>query len=45
MALDMSQDEDGERPDLDAARGLLPAIAVGAALWALAFAAAVYLWR
>lgn len=41
----MSQHEDGDRPDLDTARGLLPAITVGAALWALAFAIAAYFWH
>jgi len=31
---------DAEAADLDAARGLLPAVVVGAALWAIAFAIA-----
>lgn len=31
---------DAEAADLDAARGLLPAVVIGAALWALAFAIA-----
>lgn len=30
--------------DLDAARGLVPAIVVGAAFWAIFFAVAVLLW-
>lgn len=37
-------DEDGDAPDLHAARGLLPAILIGSALWALAFVAAIMLW-
>jgi len=37
-------DEDGDVPDLHAARGLLPAILIGSALWALAFVAALMLW-
>lgn len=37
-------DEDSDAPDLNTARGLLPAILIGSALWALAFAAAIMLW-
>lgn len=37
-------DEDSDAPDLHAARGLLPAILIGSALWALAFIAAIMLW-
>ena len=37
-------DEDSDAPDLHAARGLLPAILIGSALWALAFVAAIMLW-
>ncbi len=36
--------KDGDAPDLDAARGLVPAIVVGAALWVIVFAIAVLLW-
>ena len=34
----------GEAPDLDTARGLVPAIVVGAALWVIVIAIAVLLW-
>jgi hypothetical protein len=37
-------DEDGDTPDLHAARGLMPAILIGTALWALAFVTVVMLW-
>jgi hypothetical protein len=37
-------DEDSDAPDLHVARGLLPAILIGSALWALAFVAAIMLW-
>jgi hypothetical protein len=40
-----TESEDGDEPDLDAARGLVPAILLGVALWALAFAIAAYYWR
>jgi hypothetical protein len=40
----MKKTEDGDTPDLDAARGLVPAIVIGAAVWAIAFAIAVLLW-
>jgi len=36
-------DEEVESADLDAARGLVPAIVVGAAVWATVFALAVML--
>lgn len=36
--------EGEDSPDLDAARGLVPAIVVGAAVWAIAFAIAALLW-
>jgi hypothetical protein len=37
-------DADSDAPDLHAARGLLPAILIGSALWALAFVAVIMLW-
>jgi hypothetical protein len=37
-------DEDRETADLDAVRGLIPAIVAGAAVWAIAFAVAVLIW-
>lgn len=37
-------DEDGDVPDLHAARGVLPAILIGAALWAVLIAAVALLW-
>jgi hypothetical protein len=40
----MKKTEDGDSPDLDAARGLVPAIVIGAAVWAIVFAIAVLLW-
>jgi hypothetical protein len=40
----MDEHRKGHSPDLDAARGLLPAIAVGAAVWAIIFAVAALLW-
>lgn len=40
----MKKTEDGDTPDLDAARGLVPAIVIGAAVWAIVFAIAVLLW-
>jgi hypothetical protein len=36
--------KDGEAPDLDAARGLVPAIVVGTALWVIVVAVAVLIW-
>jgi hypothetical protein len=41
---DMDEHQKGDSPDLDAARGLLPAIVVGAAVWAIVFAIAALLW-
>jgi hypothetical protein len=40
----MDEHRKGHSPDLDAARGLLPAIVVGAAVWAIIFAIAALLW-
>jgi hypothetical protein len=40
----MDEHQKGDSPDLDAARGLLPAIVVGAAVWAIVFAIAALLW-
>jgi hypothetical protein len=40
----MNDDDDRDLRDLDAVRGLLPAIVIGAAVWAIAFAIAVLLW-
>lgn len=40
----MNEDQKDETPDLDAARGLVPAIVVGAAVWAIVFAIAALLW-
>ena len=40
----MKKTENGDTPDLDAARGLVPAIVIGAAVWAIVFAIAVLLW-
>jgi hypothetical protein len=40
----MEDDQHGHAHDLDAARGLVPAILVGAAVWAILFAVAVLLW-
>jgi len=37
-------EEDGDVPDLHAARGLVPAILLGAALWGVAFLIVVLLW-
>jgi hypothetical protein len=37
-------DEDGDVSDLHAARGVIPAIVIGAALWAAVIAAVVLLW-
>ena len=34
----------GEAPDLDAARGLVPAVVVGTALWVIVVAIAVLIW-
>jgi len=42
--LEMKNPEDGDSPDLDTARGLVPAILVGAVIWAIAFAIAVLIW-
>lgn len=36
--------KDGDAPDLDAARGLVPAIVVGTALWVIVVAIAVLIW-
>jgi hypothetical protein len=44
VAVDMDEHRKGHSPDLDAARGLLPAIVVGAAVWAIIFAIAALLW-
>ena len=41
-AMQSKKDEEGE--DLDAVRGLVPAIVVGSAVWAIVFAIAVMLW-
>jgi len=40
----MEDDQQGQAHDLDAARGLVPAIVAGAAVWAILFAVAVLLW-
>jgi hypothetical protein len=40
----MDEHRKGHSPDLDAARGLLPAIVMGAAVWAIIFAIAMLLW-
>lgn len=40
----MSSEDSGDAPDLDTARGLVPAILVGAVIWAIAFALAVLIW-
>jgi hypothetical protein len=40
----MDDDQHGHAHDLDAARGLVPAIVAGAAVWALLFALAVLIW-
>ena len=40
----MMNDEDGDTPDLDTARGLVPAIMLGAAFWAIAIVVAIMLW-
>jgi hypothetical protein len=40
----MMNEEDGDVPDLHAARGLLPAIMLGAALWAIAVGVVLLLW-
>jgi hypothetical protein len=40
----MDEYRKGDSPDLDAARGLLPAIVVGAAVWAIVFSIAALLW-
>jgi len=40
----MTDEENGDAPDLDAARGLIPAIVIGAAVWAIAFAIIVLIW-
>ena len=37
-------DEDGDVPDLHAARGLVPAILIGAVLWAAVIVAVALLW-
>jgi len=37
-------EEDGDTPDLHAARGLIPAILLGAAIWTVAVLLAVFLW-
>ena len=37
-------DEDGDVPDLHAARGVIPAILIGAALWAAVIVAIALLW-
>ncbi|MBS1133868.1 MAG: hypothetical protein H6R02_1009 [Burkholderiaceae bacterium] len=37
-------EEDGDVPDLNAARGVVPGIMLGAALWAIAFGVAILLW-
>jgi len=42
--LDTKTPEDGDSPDLDTARGLIPAILVGSVIWAIAFAIAVLIW-
>lgn len=44
MAVEMDEHQQGDSPDLDTARGLLPAIVVGAAVWAIVFAIAALLW-
>jgi hypothetical protein len=40
----MDEKQLGPAHDLDAARGLVPAIVVGAAVWAILFAVAVHFW-
>ncbi len=42
--MDMNEHRKDDSPDLDAARGLVPAIVVGAAVWAIVFAIAALLW-
>lgn len=42
--VELKDPEDGDSPDLDTARGLVPAILVGAVIWAIAFAIAVLIW-
>jgi hypothetical protein len=37
-------ENDGDAPDLDAARGLVPAVLLGAALWAIAVRVVTLLW-
>jgi hypothetical protein len=37
-------DEDGDVPDLHAARGVIPAILIGAVLWAAVIVAVALLW-
>jgi len=37
-SMQTQKDNAAEATDLDAARGLLPAVVIGAALWAIAFA-------
>lgn len=40
----MEDDQQGTVHDLDAARGLVPAIVVGAAVWAILVSIAMLLW-
>jgi hypothetical protein len=40
----MEEDQQGHAHDLDTARGLVPAIVLGAAVWAILFALGVLLW-
>lgn len=44
VAMEDDQQHGHHVHDLDAVRGLVPAIAVGAAVWAILFAVAVLLW-
>jgi len=36
--------EDGASPDLDSARGLIPAVVLGVAFWAVILAIALLIW-
>jgi hypothetical protein len=44
VSMEQDQQHGQSVHDLDAARGLVPAIVVGAAFWAIFFAVAVLLW-
>ncbi|HQR19259.1 MAG TPA: hypothetical protein PLE54_09320 [Burkholderiaceae bacterium] len=42
--MQLKNDDEGDAPDLGAAHGLVPAILIGAGVWAILYALAVIFW-